>query len=280
MTKTFLQAYQKALKEKNSVLCLGLDPALPQQRKNDVMPASYEVLDDENETRLNFCLDVLNKTSDFCVAAKPNEQYLRGFTSKQHKELADAIRNRGLLSIYDCKLGDIRDTAESAIFHIQRWGYDAITFNPFPGNTEEIVKIAHSYNPQLGIIVLTLMSNPEAQLFMKQAQVDGMPVYLKVASEVKKYGADGCVVGATGHVTETEITSIRKIAGKDKIFLIPGIGTQRGDPEKVIKNSGKNILINVGRDIIYSENPGNKAKEYCSLFNNLRKRLSQENLMI
>ena len=55
------------------------------------------------------------------------------------------------------------------------------------------------------------------------------------------------------------------------MFLIPGIGAQKGDAEKVIKTAGKNILINVGRAIIYSESPAEKAEQYNTRFNEIRK---------
>jgi len=270
MAQTFVQRFEEILEEKRSVLCIGLDPALPAQRDKHIIPLKYLERKHENEARLNFCLDIIEETSDFCIAAKPNEQYLRGFTSEQHQKLTNSIRKHGLLSIYDCKLGDIRDTAESALFYYHKWGYDGITFNPFPGNIEEVVQIAHSYNPQIGIIVLTLMSNPEAETFMRHATIIRRPVYLRIAEDVKKYGADGCVVGATGHVTEDDIKIIRNTAGKDKMLLIPGVGAQKGDPEKVIKAGGKNVLINVGRDIIYSDDPKKKAEDYCKMFNEIR----------
>lgn len=271
MSKTFVQRFEDTLQANNSILCIGLDPALPEQRKMNVLPAKYLRMKDENGARLNFCLDILDQTADFCVAAKPNEQYLRGFTTKDHKKLTDSIRRHGLLSIYDCKLGDIRDTAESALFYYQKWGYDAITFNPYPGNILEVVETAHSYDRPIGIIVLTLMSNPEAETFMKNAVIAKVPLYVKVASDVKHYGADGCVVGATGHVTEREIKIIRRKAGSDKVFLVPGIGAQKGDPEKVIRAGGRNILINVGRDIMYSGNPRKKSEDYCRFFSRIWK---------
>ncbi|KPV61522.1 MAG: Orotidine 5'-phosphate decarboxylase [Candidatus Bathyarchaeota archaeon BA1] len=213
---------------------------------------------------------MIEQTADFCVAAKPNEQYVHGLTPQQHQKLTNFIQKHGLFSIYDCKLSDIRDTAQSALFHYHRWGYDTITVSPFPGNTEEVVRIAHEYDPQIGIIVLTLMSNPEAERFMRHARIGNKPAYLAIAEDVRKFGADGCVVGATGHVTEKDLKLIRATVGEDKLFLIPGVGAQRGDPERAIKAGGRNIIINVGRDIIYSDNPRRKAKEYCELFRKIR----------
>jgi len=58
----------------------------------------------------------------------------------------------------DHKLGDIGSTNESALFWISDMGFDAFTFSPFAGNIETTVDTAHKRD--LGVIVLTLMSNP------------------------------------------------------------------------------------------------------------------------
>lgn len=255
-----------SFREKRSVLCVGLDAALPSQRKANTIPANYLVEGDENKSRLNFCLSIVEQTEDYCVAFKPNQQYLAGFTSEEHLRLSEEIRSRGCVSILDYKLNDIGDSVESALYHISKWGYDAITFNPFLGNLEETVKIAHSYPRKIGILALTLTSNPEAVRYQKHATISNNPLYLAIAEDVKSCGGDGCVVGATGHVTDTDIRLIREAAGIDKIFLVPGIGAQAGDPKKVIENGG-NVLINVSRGVIYADSPKGKAKEYCELFN-------------
>lgn len=271
----FIDRFQDFLKEKKSILCVGLDPALPYQRNKDVLPASYLKEGDENEARLNFCLDIIDQIKDYAIAVKPNAQYLFGFTKEQHQKLTRAIKNGKMLSILDYKLNDIGETIESGIFHIAECGYDAVTFNPLPGNLEEAVHFAHNYvkklrGTELGIFVLTLMSNPEAPKYMKETSIYGRPLFLMIAEDVKKFEADGCVVGATGHVTLEDIKNIRATVGDDKVFLVPGIGAQRGDPEKVIKAAGKNLIINVGRSIVYSSDPKRSARKYFDLFNKIR----------
>jgi orotidine-5'-phosphate decarboxylase len=270
---SLLERFSNLLDRKNSVLCIGLDPALLRQRSQNVIPAKYleHGGNDEVRARLDFCLSIIEATAHFAIAAKPNEQYTRGFTKKDHQLLSRYIREHGLISIYDCKLGEIGDTAESNLFWIHEWGYDAITVYTQPGNLKEIVEIAHRYDPPVGIIALTLMSNKEAVKYFKESQWMGKPVYLAIAEDVRLACADGCVVGATGHVTEEDIKLIRKASGEDKVFLVPGVGAQKGDPEKVIRSGGRSILINVGRDIIYSDNPKHKASEYRETFNALRK---------
>jgi orotidine-5'-phosphate decarboxylase len=264
---SFRATFDRLVGEKNSILCVGIDPALPRQRRSNTIPEKYLQEKNENEARLNFCLDIIDLVKDSAVAVKPNQQYIFGFSKRDHKTLTDSIRRNGLISILDYKLNDISDTVESAIFHLAESGYDAITFNPLPGNLKAVVQFCHEHvrklrGFELGIIVLTLMSNSEAVTFMKKMTIENMPMFKYVSKDVKNCDADGCVVGATGHVTEQNIKTIREIVGDDKVFLVPGVGTQEGDPRKVIKAAGRNTLINVGRAIIYAENPKRKAEEY------------------
>lgn len=263
----FVDRYKELVREKNTVLCVGIDPALPKQRRTYTIPQEYLSGNNENEARLNFCLDIVNVVKDNAIAIKPNQQYVFGFTKREHRRLTDFIRKKNLLSILDYKLNDISDTVASAIFHLSEAGYDAVTFNPLAGNLEETVELAHGSVTtmrgfELGIFVLTLMSNPEAVTFMKKPMVGRVPMFRFIAQQVRDFDADGCVVGATGHVTSLDIQEIRSIVGPDKVFLIPGVGTQKGDIQKVLTAAGENIIVNVGRDIIYSEDPGDKSKEY------------------
>lgn len=273
---SFYKRFQELRSDRKTVLCVGLDPALPRQRDKAVIPRRYLDLNDENEERLSFCLDIMDSVHESALAIKPNQQYVFGFEKKHHQKLTDYARKQDMLSVLDYKLNDISDTVASAIFHLSESGYDAVTFNPLPGNLQEAVDLAHTLGTkirarELGIIVLTLMSNPEAALLMRKAKFGGMPLYKFIAGEVRKHNADGCVVGATGHVGEKEITAIRRIVGPRKVFLIPGIGAQKGDARKVLKAAGENVLINVGRDIIYSENPRMRAETYCAEFLRIRK---------
>ncbi len=267
---SFIQRYIRLSEQKESILCVGLDPALPTQRTRNTIPRKYLQYADENEARLQFVLDIIAQTKGFCSAYKPNQQYIWGFTKEQHGILTSAIHDAGAIAILDYKLNDIGATVDSALFHIHESGYDAITFNPLLGNIEATVNTAHQYEPQIGLIVLTLTSNPEALLYQTQAVIMGRSLFLAIAEDAKRYGADGCVIGATGHVTEGDIRTIRTRVGEDKLLLVPGIGAQEGDAEKAIKSAGRNILINVGRAIIYSKDPAQKAERYNKAFNKLR----------
>jgi orotidine-5'-phosphate decarboxylase len=266
--KSFKEIVKESIKEKKSILCASLDPALPTQREKDVISVRYLSLGDDSAARLSFCLDLIDEISDLCAAVKVNEQYVKGFSLNQHKALTNEAFKAGLASIYDLKLGDIGDSVEAALFHVKNWGYNALTVNPFPGNLKHIIKKAAESN--IGVLTLTLMSNVESIKYFKQSKIDGKPVYLEIAREVKECNGDGCIIGISNYVTEIDIKNVREIIGEEKIILFPGIGAQKGNPEKAIKFGGENILINVGRAIIYSENPKRKAEEYKKLFNEIK----------
>ncbi len=263
MASPLLINVEKAQKEKHSYLCVGLDPALPRQRTTQTIAREYLDEADENEARLHFCLDILNMTKDFACAFKPNQQYLIGWTKKEHQTLTAAIRETGAISILDYKLGEIAESTESALFHIRECGYDALTFNPFLGNLEATVRRARAEEPWLGLLVLTLTSNPEAIHFQKEATVSGKPLFVTIAEDIRRFDAEGAVVGATAHISKEEIMMIRRTIGPERIVLIPGIGTQKGELE-VAKTAGQNVLVNVSRDIAYSEDPRRRAERYSA----------------
>jgi len=250
----FLQRYLLAREDKNSILCIGLDPALPELRKENVIPASYKG-GTPSETIMNFCLDIIGKTSPYTCAFKLNSQYiLFHLNLEQLQELNQEIHESGSISILDHKLSDIGSSNLAGIYSAKKAGFHAITFSPFAGNIKEASGQAHSQG--LGIFVLALMSNPEAGI-QKEFLRNGIPLYEWIAKEAGE--ADGLVLGLTENITGREIQKIRETAGRDKILLCPGIGAQQGSIEKIPLG---NSLINIGREIIYSKDPAQRAKEF------------------
>jgi orotidine-5'-phosphate decarboxylase len=251
----FYDKYIEVAQKKNSILCVGLDPAIPKQRRKNVI---------STETRLEFMRKIVEDVSPYASVIKINRQYVIGLSMDQIREINDLIHQYNMLSIIDHKLNDIGSTNDSAMFWFQKEGFDAFTFSPFAGNIKNATETAHKYG--LGIIVLTLMSNPEAE-YQKIIKMNGKPFYIYIAEQVNKYNSDGCVIGATGHITEDNIKRIKTTIGDKKIVLVPGVGAQGGDAGMLIENFGKLALINVGRAIIYSENPGNEARKMQQIFN-------------
>lgn len=268
--KDFLRKYQKAREEKDSILCAGFDPAIPNQReKNTVSEKYFKDNKSVEEGIIAFFEEFLESVQDYCCAIKPNNQYIFHMGLKSYQKMNKMIHDQGLISILDQKLGDIGSTNDSGFYWMNEMGFDAVTYSPFAGNIAESLNAAHQVG--MGLITLTLMSNPDAIYFMKNAIVEGQKGYEFIAGKMKELNGDGIVVGATGHVTADDLQKIRELAGKEVVMLIPGIGKQQGDLEKVIQFGGENVLLNVSRAILYSENLKETAKKYNDQFNEVRK---------
>ncbi|MHC1604544.1 MAG: orotidine-5'-phosphate decarboxylase [Candidatus Methanofastidiosia archaeon] len=252
----FIKNFFEIREEKNSNLCIGIDPAVEGMRKKNVVFIKYNPPRDI----LEFSLDIVSKTSDYALAFKPNLQYILPLELKEMRELNDFIHEKGSLSILDVKLSDIGSTNKACCYWASRCGFDAITASPFPGNMDETQNMCRENG--IGLFVLCLMSNPQASLFMK-SRVGSVLAYEHVAKKIEEFGVTGAVVGAT--IAYEDAKKLSDIL-KNALVLIPGIGAQGGDTS-LIKIFGKRSLVNVSRAIIFSEDPQKKARYYRDLIN-------------
>ncbi len=239
------EKFVQAMREKGSNLCIGLDPR-PQHVQLDTI---YE-----------FCTDIVEKTSQHCFCYKPNTQYIMPMGFSEIEKLNEYIHDKGCLSILDHKLSDIGSTNESALYWLEKMGFDAFTYSPFPGNIKETVQNSRKHN--IGVITLTLMSNLEAELFMK-SKIQGKFAFEFIAEQIAEYDGFGAVVGATCKIEDIkEIYSILK----DQLILSPGVGAQGGGLD-IVRVFKERTIVNVSRDIITSDNPKKRAKYYRELIN-------------
>lgn len=258
------EKYAQITKEKKSFININLDPALPRQRKDRVIPERFLTKEDA-DSLLNFSSHIIEQVSDYCCSIKPNSQYFLGGYHVLRK-LVKKIHDEGMFAILDHKLSDIGSTNESALFWISDMGFDAFTFSPFAGNVQATVGSAHKKD--LGVIVLTLMSNPEAERIMIDTLVNNQPFYLQIAGMVREYQADGCVVGLTGFVKEDYIKNIQRVVGDKVIFLMQGIGPQGGEVTNA--RHVTNPLVSLGRAVIFADNPREEVKRYYEIFKSIK----------
>jgi orotidine 5'-phosphate decarboxylase subfamily 2 len=251
ISQSMREKFMTAMRDKKSQLCVGLDPR----------PETGD-----SSSLLDFCFDIVEETSDFCFCYKPNTQYILPMGFSEIKALNDLIHEKGCLSISDHKLSDIGSTNRAALFWLSSMGFDALTYSPFPGNIKETIETAAGYG--LGVITLTLMSNPEADYFMKGV-VKGEPGYEFIAEQVAAFNGLGAVVGAT-----CTIEDIRKIHGilSGQLILSPGVGAQGGGLD-IVRIFKERTMVNVSRDIITHENPAERARFYQDLINNAAKEM-------
>ncbi len=256
------------IRDRKSLICISIDPALPGTRDRYVIPERYLAGKDDEEAILDFTLDIIDKTYDRVIAYKLNLWYMLKLSPKNHKYIANYINRLGNIPILDCKINDIGDTVEIGITNIAELGYRMITINPLLGNAHKIVEECRKKG--IGSLILTLTSNIESEKYFKNmCNKEGRPLYVEICRDIVNADADGCVVGITDPVTIDDICTIRSIVGRERIIFIVGVGAQGGDISKIEKAVPGLIMINIGRDIIYSNDPRGRVEYYNEIFSKL-----------
>ncbi len=246
--ESFSKRLKAATERTQGCLCVGLDLDLAR------MP---EGLSPDPEGALQFCRSIVEATHGLAAAYKPNLAFFEALGESGFSVL-DRLRASvpaDVLFVADAKRGDIGNTSQAyakAFYEALRC--DAITLSPYMGKD--------TFDPFLEYegtcsFALCLTSNPSSADFQLQELKSGEKLYEKVAKTALgwgqgKKGEVGLVVGAT---QAQHLKDLRKLA-PDAPFLVPGVGTQGGDLQTVLKEGkakdGAGLLVNVSRQILYA----------------------------
>lgn len=240
------------IRTKQSFLCVGLDPdpaKLPAEFEGDVLAFNKSIID---------------ATSEFCVAYKPNTAFYEALgLHGLHllKQTIDYIGDDHLV-IADAKRGDIGNTSRYyAEFAFNTLGADAITVAPYMG--------ADSVQPFLEFtgkwtVLLALTSNPGSQDFQTiPSATDAIPLYQRVIRKGMEWGDPDRLMFVCGATRAEKFSELRTLC-PEHFFLVPGIGAQGGDLEAVCRygmNDRCGLLVSSSRGIIYAEHPRVAARE-------------------
>jgi orotidine-5'-phosphate decarboxylase len=243
----FMTALEAAWQQRNSLLCVGLDPD----------PARFPVhLRGRPDAILDFCKAIVDATADLVCCFKPQIAYFAAHRAEDQLEaLIEHIHatHPDTPVVLDAKRGDIGSTAEQyAVEAFERYRADAITVNPYMGRDSVDPYLAW---PDKGVILLCRTSNPGGS-DLQALDVGGLKLYEHVARLVAEQwnasGNCGLVVGAT---FPTEIARVRELTG-DMPLLVPGIGAQGGDIAATLaagrSANGTGLMINSSRAILYA----------------------------
>ena len=130
--------------------------------------------------------------------------------------------------------------------------FDAVTVAPYMG--EDSITPFLSYENKW-VILLALSSNKVAYDFQYHSD-DDVRLFEKVLLESKKWGNTNNLMYVIGATKAEMLSSIRKIV-PDNFLLVPGIGAQGGNLQKVCNfgiNDNIGLIINSSRGIIYAAN--------------------------
>ena len=199
----------------------------------------------------DYLKDIIDSTTDICVAYKLNMAFYERFGSVGYKlmeKIVDYINSRNI-TIADGKRGDIGNTTKKyALSIFESIGFDSITVSPYMGS-DSIVPFIQ--NKEKGVFVLCLTSNKSAY-DIQFLEENGKTTYEKIAELCSKLNINnniGLVVGATNPDFMSRIRNLNNLP-----WLIPGIGAQGGDLERSVSISNNQSvgIINVSRGIIFA----------------------------
>ncbi len=265
------------IREKESFLCLGLDPHLDLipnvfQKKTKITSKIY------SKTNLKlvekFCFSLLETCVNLVPAIKLQIAFFEQLGPEGMKifsDLCNYIKRSGTVCIIDAKRGDIGSTniAYSNTFFSKDNAYpcDALTLNPWLG-LDSIETFTNMVGNQKGLFILVHTSNPGSHDIQEKRLSNKSKVYEHLAKIIKpvieenkgKSGLSsvGIVAGAT---FKEQIISLRKELSSAP-FLIPGYGSQGGsiqDSRLGLKKDlkYKNLfnfgIINSSRDLCFPE---------------------------
>jgi len=262
--ETFFSFLERRVDDSSSLLCVGLDPHIPDLKE----PTAASALD--------FCLNLVKQTALYAAAFKPNAAFFEvfgaeGWTAlKQVIEAINAESNRlgsMIPVILDAKRGDIASTADAyAQSAFETLGAHCITLNPYLGK-DSIDPFLKDH--EKGVFLLCKTSNAGSMdlqnlLVLPSGSDNPMPLYLYVAYMAQEWNVNkniGLVVGAT----HPKIMEMIRAAVPDLWLLSPGVGAQGGELESALKaglrKDGKGLLLPVSRAISRAENPGRAAAD-------------------
>lgn len=250
----FVERYYELSREKDSFLCVGLDPATDAMRDRYVVPPQLIKRHGLSGGIKRFCLAIVEAVAPYTPVIKPNAQFVTYPLSLDGlKEVVEAIHGGGCLALLDAKLTDIGSTNRAALHWITEAGFDAVTFSPFPGfenGSDAVYRWATEGNK--GIFALCRMSNPGAHDY-QSLKLGGEPLYLRLAREAYEHGCNGFVVGCTA---PSELGEVRALIGEERLILAPGLGPQGGDPAVALRlggnREGKGLIVSSSRSIDYA----------------------------
>jgi uridine monophosphate synthetase len=284
--KTFYEILEERARQIDSLLCVGLDPHPAD------LPAPTA------EAAGTFCLRLIEATSAYAAAFKPNAAFFEAFGAPGVAVLQQVIAAvpPGIPVILDAKRGDIASTAEAyARAAFEALGATALTVNPYLG--EDAVQPFLS-DPGRGAFLLCRTSNPGAGDLqdrvvqdLANAEVEfslpgnisppsqGWKLFEIVALLARRWnrrGNLGLVVGAT---YPEELRRVRALA-PELWILAPGVGTQGGDLKAALRAGlradGLGLLLPVSRAISRAPDPKQAARALREAINREKAVISEQ----
>ena len=235
------------IKRKKSFLCIGLDVdvnKMPSHLLNSINPI------------FEFNKAIIDATHKLCIAYKPNIAFYEAYGQKGWEALKNTIDYLNnnypeIFTIADAKRGDIGNTSKMyAKAFFEDLGFDSVTVAPYMGkdSVEPFLEFKDNHT-----ILLALTSNEGSSDF-QSLKFNNSSLYESVLKTSKNWINSDKLMYVVGATKAEYLKDIRKIV-PDNFLLVPGVGKQGGDLNKVCEyglNSQIGLIVNSSREIIYA----------------------------
>lgn len=266
----FFSQLESRAREINTLLCIGLDP-----HPEDLYAPNPQSAQD-------FCLRIVDATSEFALAYKPNMAFFEIYGHAGIAALEEVIEYipEDIPIILDAKRGDIASSAQAyaqAVF--EKLGADAVTVNPYLGYDALAPFLK---DEQRGVFLLCKTSNPGAGDFQDikvSPNLEGYEsgsitsIYELIAAKAAEWNINdnlGLVVGAT----KLDALSRVRILAPDLWILAPGVGAQGGDLRAALKaglrTDGLGMIVPISRGISRASDLHQAAEDLNNRINQAR----------
>ncbi|HYH56918.1 MAG TPA: orotidine-5'-phosphate decarboxylase [Anseongella sp.] len=236
------------IQKKRSFLCVGLD--------TDINKVPTHLLKEEDPV-FEFNKQIIDATSDLCIAYKPNTAFYecRGAAGWESLRKTLEYIPPGIFTIADAKRGDIGNTSlmyAKAFFDRKGSGmeFDAVTVAPYMG-TDSVTPFLEFEGKW--VILLALTSNEGSKDFQYVEAEDDF-LYEKVIQISKEWAGPDKLMYVVGATQAEAFADVRRLA-PENFLLVPGIGAQGGNLREIAQigmNKQCGLIVNSSRGIIYA----------------------------
>ena len=270
MSASFVDRLAEGMQAKGAPCAVGIDPLWER-----FSPALRREVGESPEDAAQaaaglerFGALVVDAVADLVAAVKFQIAYYEIYGSAGLAALERSIAAAsaaGLLVIVDAKRGDIGATSQAYAraflsgSPLSPLGGDALTLSPYLGSDSIEPFAALCRETGRGLFVCAKTSNPGGALVQDVTQ-DGRTVYERVAGFVAEAGEElmgtcgysnlGIVVGATA---AGPARALRRQVPKT-VFLMPGLGAQKGDAailREIVDGEGLGAVVAASRSVTF-----------------------------
>jgi len=274
------------IKEKQSFLCVGLDPDIKKIPQCVIDECKAELEDgdmyDDSLAIMAFNQAIIDATSPYCVAYKPNLAFYESLGSlgvAAYEETVAYLHENypHHFVIADAKRGDIGNTSKmyARSFFEGETQVDAVTVAPYMG--EDSVSPFLEYDGKW-VVLLALTSNKGSHDFQLTEDTQGEHLFEKVLKASQQWGSKDNLMYVVGATQGKMFEDIRKIV-PEHFLLVPGVGAQGGSLQEVCKygmTKDCGLLVNSSRGIIYASNSKDFAEAAAAKARELQQEMAAE----